>query len=135
MPVMCAAPFTSFLQMTGLIGERETKVTQSLVTVGMMRSAYWLSWMVWEIMLAFVVTLLSIAFGAICQIDFFLKNDFWIVFFTLFIFQLAMVGFAYFLAAFIRKSSLAISLGFVMFLVGFVFSVCSQVSYTLGLLQ
>lgn len=122
---MCRTAVSSLfvVQMTGLIGERETKVTQALTTIGMMRSSYWLSWIVWEILLAFFVTLISIAFGAICQIDFFLKNNFGNVFFTLFIFQLAMVGFAYFLASFIRKSSMAISLGFVLFLVGFVFSV------------
>lgn len=113
-----------FVQMTGLIGERETKVTQALTTIGMMRSSYWLSWMVWEVLLAFFVTLISMAFGAICQIDFFLKNSFGNVFFTLFFFQLAMVGFAFFLASFIRKSSMAISLGFVLFLIGFAFSVC-----------
>lgn len=111
------------MQMTALIGERESKVTQALTTIGMLRSSYWLSWIVWEIVLAVFVTLISMAFGAAVQIDFFLKNSFGVVFFTLFLFQLAMVGFAYFLASFIRKSSLAISLGFVIFLVGFVFSV------------
>eukprot|EP00892_Ulva_mutabilis_P002376 jgi/Ulvmu1/12139/UM085_0003.1 len=119
--------FISFLfgfvnVMTALIGERETKVTQALTTIGMMRSSYWLSWVVWEVLLAFVVALISMAFGAAVQIDFFLKNNFGNVFLTLFLFQLAMVGFAYFLASFVRKSSLAISLGFVIFLVGFVFS-------------
>lgn len=114
------------MQMTSVIGERETKVTQALQTMGMMRSAYWLSWITWEILLSFVIVLIAMAFGATCQINFFLKNAFGVVFFTLFTFQLAMVGFAYFVASFLRKTSTAISLGFTIFLIGFVFQVrCS----------
>ena len=112
-----------YVQMTSVIGERETKVTQALQTMGMMRSAYWLSWITWETLLSFVITMITIAFGAACQINFFLKNAFGNVFFTLFTFQLAMVGFAYFVASFIRKTSTAISLGFAIFLIGFVFQV------------
>jgi hypothetical protein len=123
-PFHCARKGGGCMQMTSVIGERETKVTQALQTMGMMRSAYWLSWLTWEILLAFVIVLIAIAFGAACQINFFLKNAFGNVFFTLFTFQLAMVGFAYFVASFIRKTSTAITLGFAIFLIGFVFQVC-----------
>ena len=111
------------VQMTSVIGERETKVTQALQTMGMMRSAYWLSWITWEVLLSFFIVMIAMAFGAAVQINFFLKNAFGNVFFTLFTFQLAMVGFAYFVASFIRKTSTAISLGFAIFLIGFVFQV------------
>jgi hypothetical protein len=121
------------VQMTSVIGERESKVTQALQTMGMMRSAYWLSWISWEVMLSFLVVLIAIAFGAACQINFFIKNAFGNVFFTLFTFQLAMCGFAYFVAAFIRKTSTAISLGFAIFLIGFVFQVRCALLFCLHL--
>lgn len=62
------------MQMTSVIGERETKVTQALETMGMMRSAYWMSWITWEILLSFFIVMIAIAFGAACQINFFIKN-------------------------------------------------------------
>jgi uncharacterized membrane protein YhaH (DUF805 family) len=62
--------------MTSIIGERESKVTQALQTMGMLRSAYWLSWLTWEILLSLVIALIAMAFGAAVQIDFFLKNAF-----------------------------------------------------------
>jgi uncharacterized membrane protein YhaH (DUF805 family) len=109
--------------MTAILSERETKVTQALYTMGMMRSAYWWSWITWEAVMALVLSLIAIAFGSAIQIDFFLNNSFGLIFLTLFMFQLAMVGFAFLMAAFIKRSSSAITLGFTLFLVGFIFQV------------
>ena len=111
------------LQMTGILMEREAKITQSLFTMGMLRSAYWLSWIAWETIMSLVVTLITIAFGAIVQLDFFLKNSFGLTFFALLLFQLAMLGFAFTLAAFLRKSSVAVFLGIAVFITGWVFQV------------
>lgn len=108
------------VQLSGVVGERETKIVQSLHTMGMYRSAYWLSWIIWESIFALLVTLLTIAFGAAVQIDFFKKNSFGNTFFVLWLFQLAMVGFAFFLSSLIRKSSAATILGFFVFIVGFI---------------
>ena len=113
------------LQMTGIIGERENKITQSLSTMGMLRSAYWLSWITWESCFAFIITWVTIAFGAAVQLDFFLDNSVGNTFFTLFLFQLAMMGFAFVLSALIRKSSQAVILGFVIFITGWIFQVRS----------
>jgi hypothetical protein len=109
--------------MLSIISEREAKITQALYTMGMMRSAYWLSWITWEAIQGLVVTLCTIAFGAAIQLDFFLKNSFGNTFFTLFLFQLAMLGFAFTLAAVIRKTSTAIIIGFVVFTIGWIFQV------------
>jgi hypothetical protein len=108
------------MQLSGVVTERETKIVQSLHTMGMYRSAYWLSWIVWESMFTLLVTLLTIAFGAAVQIDFFRKNSVGNTFFILWLFQLAMVGFAFFLSSMIRKSSAATLLGFLIFIIGFV---------------
>ena len=109
--------------MTGILMEREAKITQSLFTMGMLRSAYWLSWIAWETTMSLIVTLITIAFGAIVQLDFFLKNSFGLTFFALLLFQLAMLGFAFTLAAFLRKSSVAVFLGIAVFITGWVFQV------------
>jgi uncharacterized membrane protein YhaH (DUF805 family) len=124
-------------QITGIVTERELKISQALRTIGMTRSAYWTSWVVWEGMMAFALTLITIAFGAAVQIDFFLNNNFFLLFFTFFLFQLAMVSVAFVLAALIRRGSQAVLLGFAIWLLGFIIQVgtreramfdCSQVT-------
>lgn len=91
--------------------------------MGMYRSAYWLSWIAWEMIAATIVTFVTIAFGAILQLDFFLKNSVGNTFFALWLFQLAMLGFALFLSALVRRTSAAVILGFVVFIIGFIFQV------------
>lgn len=103
--------------------ERETKIAQSLFTMGMLRSAYWLSWIAWEVIMSLIVTWVAIAFGAIVQLDFFLDNSVGLTFFSLFLFQLAMLGFAFTLASFLRKSSVAVFLGIAVFITGWIFQV------------
>lgn len=111
------------MQMTGIIGERETRITQSLYTMGMLRSAYWLSWITWEAAYSFLITWVTIGFGAMVQLDFFLQNSVGNTFFTIFLFQLAMLGFAFTLSALIRKTSTAIVIGFAIFILGWIFQV------------
>lgn len=112
--------------MTGIVGERESRITQALSTMGMTRSAYWLSWITWEAFMSFIVAWVTVGFGAAVQLDFFLENSVGNTFFALFLFQLAMLGFAFMLAAFLRKSSTAIILGFCIFIVGWIFQVRAQ---------
>ena len=50
-----------------------------------------------------ILSLLIIAFGAIFQLDLFLHNSFGVVFFVLFLFQLAMASFAFLCSIPIRK--------------------------------
>ncbi|XVE56978.1 hypothetical protein DITRI_Ditri04bG0054800 [Diplodiscus trichospermus] len=53
------------------------------------------------------------------QFDFFLNNNFAVVFLVFFLFQLNMVGFAFMLSPFISKSSSATTIGFSIFIIGF----------------
>ncbi len=81
------------------------------------------------------MTLLPLA-GLICQFDLFLHNDFGILFFLFFLFQLAMTGLAYFIAAFVAKAATAVNLGFVVFIFGWIIQVSSAfwaVSHVIGL--
>lgn len=60
-------------------------------TMGLIDSVYWITWLVWEIMLVLVSSLLLVLFGMMFQFDFFLHNNFGILFFVFFLFQLNMV--------------------------------------------
>lgn len=56
-----------------------------------------------QMMMGLILSLVIIAFGAIFQLDLFLHNSFGVVFFVLFLFQLAMASFAFLCSIPIRK--------------------------------
>ena len=70
-----------------------------------------------------VTSLFICAFGAMFQFDLFLKNDFQLLFTLFFLFQLAMAALAFFFSTMIKRSAAAVSLGFVIFLVGWLMQI------------
>lgn len=112
------------VQMTGIVTERENKLTQAMTGMGMLQSAHWLSWATWELSMVIIISLTTVAAGAAFQIDFFLDNAFGNTFFVLFMFQLAMTGLAFLMAAFLRKSTVAVIVGYGVFLLGWIMQVC-----------
>ena len=62
-------------------------------------AAFWLSWMAVELIASLLFTLLLIAFGAMFQFEFFLRNSFALVFFLFFLFQCSMVSVAFLLSS------------------------------------
>lgn len=55
--------------------------------MGMMDSAFWLSWGAWEFTLAFFTGNIIAIFGLILQFNLFLKNNYGLLFFLFFLFQ------------------------------------------------
>ncbi|KAF9667756.1 hypothetical protein SADUNF_Sadunf15G0056500 [Salix dunnii] len=94
--------FTMFgfvLQITNLVAEKELKLRQAMNMTGLYESAYWTSWIIWEGIITFISSLLLVLFGMMFQFDFFKKNNFGILFFVFFLFQVNMIvtiaGFPY----------------------------------------
>lgn len=110
----------SNLQLSSIIAERERGLRQALTTSGMLDSAFWASWILIEVIIAVIFSLLLIGFGAMFSFEFFLRNSFGVVFLLFVTFQWAMTGFAFILSAFISKTSTAINMGFVIFILGWV---------------
>ncbi|KAF4375889.1 hypothetical protein F8388_004979 [Cannabis sativa] len=86
--------------------------------MGLYDSAYWLSWLTWEGILALISSLVIVLVGMMFQFDFFLNNSFAVVFLVFFLFQLNMLGVAFLLSAFITKASSSTTAGFFIFIVG-----------------
>lgn len=61
--------------------------------MGLYESAYWLSWLAWEALLTLFAAIFTVLFGMMFQFDFFLNNNFGVLFFVFFLFQLNMVSF------------------------------------------
>ncbi|KAL9667406.1 hypothetical protein QQ045_001763 [Rhodiola kirilowii] len=102
-----------------LIGEKELKLRQAMTMMGLYDSAYWVPWLTWEGIVTLLSSLFTVLFGMMFQFDFFLNNSFAVVFLVFFLFQLNMIGFAFMLSAFISKSSSSTTVGFSIFIVGF----------------
>lgn len=117
---LAVAMFGFVLQISSLISEKELKLRQAMTMMGLFDSAYWLSWLTWEGIITTLSSIFIVLFGMMFQFDFFLKNSFAVVFLLFFLFQFNMIGLAFFLSAFISKSSSANTVGFFVFIVGFV---------------
>ncbi|AEE78323.1 ABC transporter A family member 2 [Arabidopsis thaliana] len=117
---LAVAMFGFVLQISSLITEKELKLRQAMTMMGVFDTAYWLSWLTWEGILTAISALLTVLFGMMFQFDFFLKNSFPVVFLLFMLFQFNLIGLAFMLSAFISKSTSATTVGFFVFLVGFV---------------
>lgn len=117
---LAAAMFGFVIQLGSIVAEKELKLRQAMSIMGLYNSAYWLTWLTWEGILTFVSAILMVLFGMMFQFKFFLKNSFSILFLLFFLFQLNMVGFAFLLSSFISKSSSATTVGFFVYILGFI---------------
>jgi len=120
-PFVFAAAMFSFVSQIGfLVSERELGLRQALRTMGMTEAAYWLSWAAWEFTMAFVLGHLICCYGLLLQFRLFLDNSYGLLFFLFFLFLLAMSSLAMFICSFIKKTTIAVYVGFAVFLIGWI---------------
>ncbi|CAM6104749.1 unnamed protein product [Calypogeia fissa] len=117
--LLAAVMFGFVIQMSNLVGEKELKLRQTMTTMGLMDSAYWLTWLLWELFLALISSILLVVFGMIFQFYFFLNNGFGVLFLLFFLFSMNMTSFAFMLSVFISKASSATTVGFFFFIIAF----------------
>ncbi|KAJ3687336.1 hypothetical protein LUZ61_016500 [Rhynchospora tenuis] len=116
---LAIAMFGFVFQISSLVTEKELKLRQAMSIMGLYESAYWLSWFTWEAMLTLISALLTVLFGMMFQFDFFKNNSFIVLFLLFFLFQLNMLTFAFMISTFISKASSATTVGFSIFIIGF----------------
>ncbi|KAK2995142.1 hypothetical protein RJ640_010569 [Escallonia rubra] len=96
---LAIAMFAFVFQISSLITEKELKLRQAMAMMGLYDTAYWLSWLTWEGVITLLSSLFTVLFGMMFQFDFFLNNNFAVVFLLFFLFQLNMLvttfGFPY----------------------------------------
>ncbi|KAK0586759.1 hypothetical protein LWI29_011786 [Acer saccharum] len=116
---LAIAMFGFVFQISSLVTEKELKLRQAMTMMGLYDSAYWLSWLTWEGIMTLISSIFIVLFGMMFQFDFFLNNSFAVLLLVFFLFELNMTGFAFMLSAFISKSSSSTTVGFSIFIVGF----------------
>ncbi|XP_042011440.1 ABC transporter A family member 2-like [Salvia splendens] len=129
---LAIAMFSFVFQISALITEKELKLRQTMTMMGLYDTAYWLSWLTWEGILTLISSLLTVLFGMMFQFDFFLKNSFAVVFLLFYLFQLSMVGLAFMLSAFISKSSSSTTVGYFIFIIGFLTQIVTTFGFPYG---
>ncbi|KAM7269348.1 hypothetical protein ACFE04_024845 [Oxalis oulophora] len=117
--LLAMAMFGFVFQMSSLITEKELKLRQAMSMMGLYDSAYWLSWLVWDASMTLASAILTVAFGWMFRLDFLVKNNFLAVFLLFFLFQLNLTAYAYMLSTLITKSSSSTTVGFTVFIIGF----------------
>ncbi|XP_028102330.1 ABC transporter A family member 2-like isoform X1 [Camellia sinensis] len=123
------AMFGFVFQISSLIAEKELKLRQAMTMMGLYDTAYWFSWLTWEGIITLISSLLTVLFGMMFQFDFFKHNGFVVVFLLFFLFQFNMIGLAFMLSAFISKSSSSTTVGFSIFIIGFVAQLVTQFGF------
>ncbi|CAI9112242.1 OLC1v1012661C1 [Oldenlandia corymbosa var. corymbosa] len=126
------AVFGFIAQVHTLVLEKEMKLRQTMTIMGLSNSAYWSSWFIWEGFMAFLTSFFIVAFGALFQLDLFLKNSIVVVFLLFFLFLVTMVGFAFMISTLLSKSSSSTSVGFALLILGIAASFLSFLIYDGG---
>ncbi|XP_024541685.1 ABC transporter A family member 2 [Selaginella moellendorffii] len=118
--LLAATMFGFVIQLSNLVSEKELKLRQAMSVMGLMDSVYWSTWLIWDVCLTFLSSMVLVLSGMMFQFNFFLDNDFGVLFLVFFLFQTNMVAFSFLLSTFVTKTSSANTVGFVVFIVGFV---------------
>jgi ABC-type multidrug transport system ATPase subunit len=114
------AMFSFVITIGAVVSERETKLRQAMEGMGLQRAGFWFTWLLFELCMVTLSSLCMIFFGVVLQFDLFLKNAFLLSFLLIFLFQLSMLGLAFLLSTMTNKSASATTIGFMVFLFGFV---------------
>eukprot|EP01132_Coremiostelium_polycephalum_P003971 gene3971-4967_t len=114
----CGSTISFIFLMYKIAYEKENKLKQGLVTMGLGQSVYSVSWFITSAILNLLITLITIAIGAACQFDYFKSTNFFVNFFLFFLFTMAMSQVAFFVLSFLSTTKAAIGLGMVIFIVG-----------------
>lgn len=117
----CANMVIFISLLNSIVSEKEAKLRDSLVMMGLKVEVYWLSYFIsysWLIAICSLVTCIGgLAFG----FDVFRHTDFGVIFLTFLLFGLAMVTFGFFITTFCRRSRVAVLVGIFIFIIGLLF--------------
>ncbi|KAM9956639.1 hypothetical protein ACTFIR_003365 [Dictyostelium discoideum] len=101
--------------------EKENKLKQGMVMMGLSVNQYWISWFITSFTIDILISLITIIVGLACQLPFFLGSNFFVLIITFSLFTISMSSVAFFLLTFIQSTKSAIGIGMGIFIVGSIF--------------
>ena len=116
-----AAMLCVTLQLVAIATEKDAGLRQAMRTMGLMDSSYWLSWLLFDLALAAVWSLVALAAGHALRMPVFVRNDPRLLLALLFALSAALCALAYALSALARRPTAAAYAALVALVVGWVF--------------
>lgn len=101
----CGLILNLSVYMNYILYEKENELLKTLRIIGLYESAYWISYFALSVVLSVLISLLTIAFGFICNMTVFKYVDFSVSFVTYFLTMLMFFSYGSFFCSFISKSS------------------------------
>ncbi|GAM21697.1 hypothetical protein SAMD00019534_048720 [Acytostelium subglobosum LB1] len=114
----CGAMISFIFLMYKISYEKEKKLKQGMIMMGLSGSVYFISWFIWCILTNVLLTLITMAMGCVVQFEFFLTTNFFVNFLTFFLFGIAMNQVGFFILSFIQTTKAAIGIGMTIFIIG-----------------
>ncbi|EGC36350.1 hypothetical protein DICPUDRAFT_31990 [Dictyostelium purpureum] len=117
----CGSMITFIFLLYKVSFEKEHKLKVGMTMMGLSGPMYWVSWFINCLIIDLLITLITLAIGAASQINFFLGTNFFVLFFTFYLFTISMSAVGFFLLTFIQSTKTAIGIGMGIFIVGSIF--------------
>jgi len=114
----CGMMFSFVIIIYQLVYEKENKLKQGMLLMGMEPTAYWTSWFVFSSVINLIATLLMMATGYACMFTFFWETNFLVNFISFFLFGESMITLAFLVSSLIGTAKSAISVGMLLFIIG-----------------
>ncbi|KAF6266062.1 hypothetical protein COO60DRAFT_1697444 [Scenedesmus sp. NREL 46B-D3] len=112
--------FATISHLTALVTEKESGLRQALQTMGLQQGSYWLSWWLFEAVMAGITAWCITGFGVALRLAMFVHNDVWLMFLLFWLFGMAMASFTCCVSVFLQSSQSASNAGLGIVLVGWV---------------
>ncbi|CAG8495111.1 18204_t:CDS:2 [Cetraspora pellucida] len=117
----CAEMIIFISVLNTIVTEKEQKLIDSLVMMGLKIEVYWLSYFISNAWLVIICSLVTCTFGLAFQFFVFKNANFAVLFITFILFGLAMISFAFFITTFCRRARVAVLVGIFIFIIGLIF--------------
>ncbi|KAG9307579.1 hypothetical protein G9A89_023144 [Geosiphon pyriformis] len=117
----CAEMIIFISVLNTIVTEKEQKLTDSLVMMGLKKEVYWLAYFISNAWLIVFCSLITCVFGFAFDFSVFRNTNFIVLLITFILFGLAMVTFAFFITTFCRSARVAVLVGIFLFIIGLLF--------------
>ncbi|CAG8465050.1 7477_t:CDS:2 [Paraglomus occultum] len=117
----CAEMIIFIVVLNTIVTEKEQKLRDSLIMMGLKVEVYWLSYLLSNAWLVIICSIITCFLGFIFRFEVFTNTNFLVLIITFILFGMAMVSFAFFITVWCRKARVAVLNGIFVFIIGLLF--------------
>ncbi|RDD36392.1 ATP-binding cassette sub-family A member 5 [Trichoplax sp. H2] len=106
--VMAYAPFVNFL-LVGMVTEKEKKIKEGMMMMGLRTAAFWLSWFITYALTILLCTIFVTAIAMASSL--YITSNPFLIFMIIFLYGLSIITFSFMLTPFFNKATVAAAVG------------------------